>query len=137
MLMRHPGILKLISCTKMSIFPNRIVPAWQRNLATSIPLLRSPPQTASDNSKLMRMYSSKSQQDRSGKGPLHKDQGTPQLPKFSLDGLGATPAIKLVVYTMIGVIGTVETYTYGLWIYHKLYPEAAGRSHPDESSAED
>ena len=49
----------------------------------------------------------------------------PELPKFSMKDLGATPAVKAVVYTSLAVIGTAETYTYGKWIYGKVYPPSA------------
>lgn len=39
--------------------------------------------------------------------------------------------MKAFIYTAIGIMGTVETYTYSLWIYHKLYPEQTGQSRPD------
>jgi hypothetical protein len=35
--------------------------------------------------------------------------------------LQASPAVKVVVYTMIGIIATAETYTYGLWAYHRWW----------------
>ncbi len=37
---------------------------------------------------------------------------------------GASPLVKGVVYTMVGIIGTVETYTYSLWIWHYFYPKS-------------
>lgn len=45
------------------------------------------------------------------------------MPRFSLGGLGATPTMKVFIYAALAVMGTVETYTYSLWIWHKLYPE--------------
>lgn len=59
------------------------------------------------------------------------------MPKFSLDGLGATPAMKAVIYTAIGVVATAETYTYGLWIYHKLYPKQVDGSRSNEGKLEE
>lgn len=77
-------------------------------------------QSARDALPPSKLYSSKPRPE-SGK------QEPQQLPKLSLDGLGATPAIKGVIYAAIGVIATVETYTYSLWIYHKLYPQPVVR----------
>jgi hypothetical protein len=41
----------------------------------------------------------------------------PQYPKFSLDGLGLSKNMKMLVYVLIGVWGTVETYVYGRAIH--------------------
>lgn len=46
-----------------------------------------------------------------------------QLPPFSLTGLGASPTVKFVVYTMLGIMGTVETYAYGKWAWYKWGPK--------------
>lgn len=73
---------------------------------------------------------------RGGTTKEKQEQSQPQLPKFSLDGLGATPAMKAVIYTAIGIMGTVETYTYGLWIYHKLYAEEEGRNQANVASGQ-
>lgn len=40
--------------------------------------------------------------------------------------LGASPAVKIVVYTTIGIIGTLETYAYGRWAWYKWGPKADG-----------
>lgn len=109
---------------------NRAIPALRRNLPNATPFTRQPSILASVDPRALRAYGSKPPQASSG-----KDKEPPQLPKFSLDGLGATPAIKAVVYTMIGVLATVETYTYSLWIYHKLYRDPSGQSRQDEGEA--
>ena len=46
------------------------------------------------------------------------------MPKVNFRDMfhNASPLTKGVVYTMLGLIGTVETYTYGLWIWHYFYP---------------
>jgi hypothetical protein len=41
---------------------------------------------------------------------------------------GASPLVKGVVYTMVGVIATIETYTYSLWVWHYFYPKPAADS---------
>lgn len=125
-------LTEIICCAKMSLLINHSVPILRPILAMSTTLARNPRLIPSDEFRLAHSYSSKPQQ-----GSSSKDQEPPQLPKFSLDGLGATPAIKAVVYTMVGILGTVETYTYGLWIYHKLYPEAIGQNRPDGNKAEE
>ena len=63
----------------------------------------------------------KSTQER---GPDFKD-GEPEMPAFSMKGLGASSTVKFVVYTALGVLGTMETVFYGQWAYRKLYPEGA------------
>jgi len=62
------------------------------------------------------------------------DQEPPELPKFSLDGLGATPRIKFFIYTAITIMGAAETYTYSLWIWHKLKPETGANEQGDVPS---
>lgn len=49
------------------------------------------------------------------------NQNPGELPKFSMKDLQASPAVKVVVYSMIGIIATAETYTYGLWAYHRWF----------------
>lgn len=41
-----------------------------------------------------------------------------EMPAFSFKDLGATRPVKVVVYLMVGIIGTAETFTYGKWAYH-------------------
>ncbi|KAI9673617.1 MAG: hypothetical protein M1817_002254 [Caeruleum heppii] len=48
--------------------------------------------------------------------------GNPDYPTFSMDGLGASRSVKIVVYTAAGIIGTLETYAWGMWGWYKLYP---------------
>ncbi|EON69310.1 hypothetical protein W97_08570 [Coniosporium apollinis CBS 100218] len=61
--------------------------------------------------------------------PLQKDSlrkpaadETPTYPAFSMEGLGASRTVKIVIYTAITIIGTIETYAYGKWAWYKLYP---------------
>jgi len=37
--------------------------------------------------------------------------------------LGASPAVKFVVYTTVGIIATLETYAYGRWAWYKWGPK--------------
>ena len=42
-------------------------------------------------------------------------------PKFSMKDLGASQTVKMVVYTAIGIIGTMETIFYCNWAWAKLF----------------
>lgn len=100
----------------MSLLLSRTVSTLQRTTSPpSAHILCRPPQEPAFQS---RYSTSKPRKDAAG-----KNEEPPQFPKFSLDSLGATPAMKAVIYTAIGIMATAETYTYGLWIYHKLYPQ--------------
>lgn len=50
-----------------------------------------------------------------------KQNDEPELPRFSFKDLGASPTVKAVVYTALGIYGTAETYFYGRWAYEKFY----------------
>jgi hypothetical protein len=52
------------------------------------------------------------------------------MPKFSMKDLGATPAVKGVVYLMLGIIGTAETITYGQWAYRRWW-KSDGKANED------
>lgn len=61
---------------------------------------------------------------RFGKDGNNSSNNNPgQLPKFSMKDLQASPTVKVVVYTMIGIIATAETYTYGLWAWNRWFRE--------------
>lgn len=47
------------------------------------------------------------------------------MPSFSFKDLGASPTVKAVVYTALGIYGTAETYFYGRWAYEKFYNKEA------------
>ena len=47
-----------------------------------------------------------------------------KLPSFSLRDLGLSPTMRIIVYSLIGVIATAETITYGTWAYYKIWPKA-------------
>ena len=38
--------------------------------------------------------------------------------------------MKAIIYTAIGIMVTVETYTYSIWIYYKLYPQPVIQERP-------
>lgn len=40
-----------------------------------------------------------------------------------MEGLGASPTVKVVVYTAIGILATIETYVYCRWAWYKLFPK--------------
>ncbi|KAK5165176.1 uncharacterized protein LTR77_009274 [Saxophila tyrrhenica] len=72
----------------------------------------------------------KGQQQR--QTPQH---GQPEMvPKTHFRAMfeGAHPLVKGVVYTMVIVMGTVETYTYGLWAWHYFYPREGLDGQGDE-----
>lgn len=49
------------------------------------------------------------------------DNNPGQLPSFSLNDLGATPRIRIFIYVVVGILATVETYTYSIWIWQKWF----------------
>ena len=53
----------------------------------------------------------------------HRTQGQ-DLPGFSMKDLGASRAVKVAVYTVIGIIATLETMTWCTWGWSYLYPPA-------------
>ena len=59
----------------------------------------------------------------SNQQPEKRPHENPSTPGFSLQSLGATRTVKVVVYTAIGIIGTMETifWTKAGWRY--FYPE--------------
>lgn len=48
--------------------------------------------------------------------------------------LGASPTVKFVVYTALGIMGTLETYAYGKWAWYKWGPKPEGADQPQEGS---
>ncbi|KAL4881770.1 hypothetical protein BJY04DRAFT_188093 [Aspergillus karnatakaensis] len=44
--------------------------------------------------------------------PDPKQNPNPQLPKISLEGLGISKNVRIVLYTLLGIWGTFETYFY-------------------------
>lgn len=45
-----------------------------------------------------------------------------EMPGFSFKDLGASPAVKAIVYAALGVIGTAETYFWCRWGWEKYGP---------------
>lgn len=75
----------------------------------------------------IRRYSQKPSNDESqtnAKGKTNTTTNPGQLPHFSMNDLGASSTVKIVVYTMLGIMGTVETYAYGKWAWYKWGPKA-------------
>jgi len=52
-----------------------------------------------------------------------KFSGDPSLPAFSMEGLGASRSVKIVVYTALAVIRTIETAVWCRWGWAKMYPQ--------------
>jgi hypothetical protein len=87
---------------------------------------------------ITRRYSDKSSNHEpkpNAKGNSSTNTNPGQLPKFSMNDLGASPTVKAVVYTMIGIMGTVETYAYGKWAWYRWGPTPDGDilEHPQEN----
>jgi hypothetical protein len=57
-----------------------------------------------------------------------------ELPSFSMRDLGASPTVKFVVYTVLGVMGTLETYAYGKWAWYKWGPKPDDADQVQEGS---
>lgn len=47
----------------------------------------------------------------------NNDSNNPELPAFSLDGLGISKNMKLVIIGILCVFGTMETWMYCKWIW--------------------
>ena len=80
-----------------------------------------------------RNYLSTDSKSNSDKASSKTNPG--ELPKFSLLDLGASPTVKFVVYLSLGIIGTLETYAYGKWAWHKWGPKGETAEQEHETSA--
>lgn len=49
-----------------------------------------------------------------------------ELPAFSLDGLGVSKNMKIALYTVLGIYGTIETWFWCKWAYHWWYGDKLG-----------
>jgi hypothetical protein len=47
----------------------------------------------------------------------HGDNANPQLPGFSLAGLGISKNMRLLLIAILSVFGTIETWMYCKWIW--------------------
>ena len=62
--------------------------------------------------------------------------GQPEIPQFSLDGLGISPNMKKFIIGVVCVFGTMETYTYYIWIKNRWFPdEKKGEEAPENSAS--
>ena len=59
----------------------------------------------------------------------------PELPSFSLKDLGASPTVKAVVYTALGIAGTAETYFWCRWGWEKFKPDVDPNGTKEASQA--
>ena len=66
--------------------------------------------------------------NQSTKGP----NGDPEIPQFSLDGLGISPNMKKVIIGIVCIFGTMETYTYYIWIKNRWFPDERKREETPE-----
>lgn len=63
-----------------------------------------------------------------------RQDSEPDLPSFSFQDLGASPTVKTVVYTALGIYGAAETYFYGRWAYEKFYAKEEAREEGVDTS---
>jgi hypothetical protein len=49
----------------------------------------------------------------------------------------ASPLVRGVIYTMIAIMATAETYTYSIWIWRKLYPPSTDQQVESGGETED
>ncbi|KAL2205847.1 hypothetical protein CC79DRAFT_1334189 [Sarocladium strictum] len=49
-----------------------------------------------------------------------------ELPAFSLEGLGVSKNMKIALYTVLGIYGTIETWFWCKWAYHWWYGDKLG-----------
>jgi hypothetical protein len=73
------------------------------------------------STRIVRYQSQKTTSSRQD-GQKHENPG--EMPSFSFNDLGATPAVKAVVYIALGIMGTAETVTYGQWAYRRWWKAA-------------
>ena len=57
----------------------------------------------------------------------------PEIPSFSFRGLGASRPVKIVVWTALGVLGTVETVFYTRAAWQWMYPKTEDVSSSESS----
>ncbi|KAL5342730.1 hypothetical protein BJX70DRAFT_394569 [Aspergillus crustosus] len=48
--------------------------------------------------------------------PSQSQTSNPELPKFSLESLGISRNVRIVLYTLLAIYGSFETYFYYQWI---------------------
>ncbi|KAL2869515.1 uncharacterized protein BJX67DRAFT_379066 [Aspergillus lucknowensis] len=62
----------------------------------------------------------------------HSHKGNPELPRVSLDGLGISKNVRVVLYTLLGIWGTFETYFY----YQAIMRWWRARNQPETEAAD-
>ncbi|KAL4936700.1 hypothetical protein BDV06DRAFT_88719 [Aspergillus oleicola] len=66
--------------------------------------------------------------------PNQKEQPVnPEVPRFSFEGLGISKNVKIVLYTLLSIWGTFETYFY----YQALMRWWRARNEPEEVESDD
>lgn len=87
---------------------------------TSLPLPETPPSGPSPSSP----FSTHALRRNKQSGPGDRPPTNPEMPPFSLDGLGISKNMKMVLIGLICIFGTMETYTYYRWIKNWYYGES-------------
>ncbi|PGH10503.1 hypothetical protein AJ79_05431 [Helicocarpus griseus UAMH5409] len=121
-----PLLLRVTSCPT-SPSPSSVV--------LSLPVLRNPAKATfsstshnlvASSGQLRASTSNKQAEKKSssvgdGGGGDGRDDSPPEYPKFSLEGLGMSRNMKMVMYGLIGVLGTMETWFYckAIWRWWK------------------
>lgn len=87
--------------------------------SSEAPKVIEPLRRNSNAQKVAKKRSSSSHVDyekRCGNSDTNSNDIVNELPKFDLGRLGLSKEIKLVVYVLLGIYGTVETVIWTLWI---------------------
>ena len=83
--------------------------------------------------RLADQRSEKMQQPESNKQSSKPAPENPSMPAFSLQGLGATRTVKIVVLCAIGIMGTMETIFYTKVAWNYLFPSGDTSTPPYNS----
>lgn len=100
----------------------------RHSVHTSAPSLSSTPRPIKD------VKASDLKQLPRSKETISKKEDDMEIKGVSFSELGATKTVKVVVIVAVSIIATVETYTYGLWIYHRWFKKEIGQTEEGPSS---
>lgn len=99
--------------TPKRTYPLRALSTTPRRLNTNIPPPPESPRPSSTNA-------SAAQSSASAEA---SQNGNPELPKFSLDGLGVSKNMKVFLIVVLSIFGTMETWFYCKAIWRWWYGE--------------
>ena len=74
--------------------------------------------------------------DRDSNNSEKPSSRNPGLPKINLKDLGATTPIRIVIYIVIGIIGTAETVFWCQWLWRFIYPASKDARKEEGSEVE-